>query len=166
MYIKTSKEMYDSLKEKGATPERILEVMMGRADRHLNSYESLKERFNKLHAEHRELQQKTGRLVNVKVDHIAQDSWGTYTWYKHNMYRYAGDGVWKKYNPKDRQAPHYQAEHMHGIYMVNILLAEEDMPEMFIGKCTGNVLGQKVIMAQGHMIGYNDEFELRKINNA
>lgn len=166
MIIKSSKDMYDSLVDSGATQERILDVMMRRADRYLEYYDRAKETIKKLRSEHKELLKKTGRLVNVKVDHIAYDLWGSYTWYKYNMYRYVGHGVWKKYDNKNKHAPHCMATHYHGIFNVNILLEEEDMPEVFIGKCTGSVFGEKVITAKGHMIDYGDEFELRKVKNA
>lgn len=163
MAITKSQEIYKSLIESNATPERILDVMMRRADRYLEHYERAKETLNNLKSEHQGLLKKTGRLVNVRVDHIAHDLWGSYTWYRYNMYRYAGDGVWKKYDNKNNTAPHCMATHRHGIFNVNVLLEEDDMPEIFIGKCTGSVFGEKVITAKGHMIGYGDEFELRKI---
>uniref|UniRef100_A0AAU8GES3 Uncharacterized protein n=1 Tax=Salmonella phage vB_SEnST11_KE23 TaxID=3161174 RepID=A0AAU8GES3_9CAUD len=165
MKIKTSQEMFDALVEKNASSERILEVMMKRADRHLEYYQSAKKQLLKLKAEHRNLLFSTGRLITVTVDHMAQDNYGAYVWYKNSMYRYEGDGIWKKYPNKNNQCPHHMARHIHSKFKVNLLLSDEDMPEVFIGKCTGNVLGKKIIMADGHMIGYGDEFELRKVKN-
>lgn len=162
--IKSSQEILDSLIKQQATPERILEIMMRRADRHLDYYEKTKERYKKLKEEHRALLRASGRLVTVKVDHMAHDNWGSYVWYKFNKYRYECDGIWKKC--KNKESPNHMATHRHGIFNVNILLEEEDMPEVFIGKCTGSVFGEKVITAKGHMIGYGDEFELRKVKNA
>ena len=161
--IKSSQEILDSLIKQQATPGRILEIMMRRADRHLDYYEKVQERYKKLKEEHRALLRASGRLVTVRVDHMAHDNWGSYVWYKFNKYRYECDGIWKKC--KNQESPQHMATHRHGIFNVNILLEEGDMPEVFIGKCTGSVFGEKVITAKGHMIGYGDEIELRKINN-
>ena len=161
----TSKEMYDRLVDSGASQERILGVMMRRDDRHREYYERSQDRLRKLKQEHRSLLIATGRLITVKVEHIAKDVWGVYTWYKNSMYRYEGEGIWKKYVNKNNEAPHYMAKHNHGIFTVNILLSEEDMPEVFIGQCIGTMRGEKLIGAKGHMIGHGDKFELRKIKN-
>lgn len=160
MNIKSSKQIYEEHLEKGTPTEHILKVMVGRADRYQDYYDKSKERYEALKEEHYNLLRSSGRLVKVKVNHVARDNWGYYTWYKNNKYRYECDGIWKKC--KDQSSPHYNARHTHASFNVNILLADEDMPEVFIGKCSGSVLGKKVILADGHMIGYGDEFELRK----
>ena len=159
-FIKSSQEMLDSLKEKGATPERILEVMMNRGDRHLAYYNREREQRTEAIKELRELQRLTGRLITVNVDHIAHDTWGKYTWYKGNKYRWNGD-LWVKNDSKN--TPHYMAKHRHGKFKVTILLAEEDMPEVFVGECRGNIMGKKVILSDGHMINHGDKFEIRKL---
>lgn len=165
MKIKTSRELYQEHLEKGTSAERILEIMINRADRYQEQYLNASSRICKLQEKHRNLLCSTGRLINVTVDHIAKDNWGSYIWYKNRKYRYEGNGIWKKYVDKGGNSPHYMAQHVHGKFKVKILLSEEDMPEVFLGKCTGSVFGEKVITAKGHMICYGDEFELRKVKN-
>lgn len=161
MTSKTSKQLYEEHLEKGTPVENILRVMVNRADRYQGYYNEMKNRAKLYEKQYDDLLRSTGRLITVKVDHIAQDNWVSYAWYKHNKYRWNG----KCWHKTDDKGPHYNARHYQGKFTIDILLSEEDMPEVFIGKCTGSVFGEKVITAKGHMIGYGDEFELRKINN-
>ncbi|QKE60665.1 hypothetical protein KPP_12521 [Klebsiella phage KPP-1] len=161
MGSKTSQQLYEEHLEKGTPIENLLKVMVNRADRYQNYYNSMKNRAEMCEKKYDDLLRNTGRLITTKVDHIAQDTWGSYVWYRHNKYRWNGK-YWYK---TDDEGPHYNARHYHGKFTVDILHSEEDMPEVFIGKCTGSVFGEKVITAKGHMIGYGDEFELRKITN-
>lgn len=161
MNIKSSKQLYEEHLEKGTPLENILKVMVNRADRYQNYYNDMKIRAKNYEKQYDDLLRSSGRLITVQVDHIAQDNWVSYTWYKHNKYRWNG----KCWHKTDDKGPHYNAKHYQGKFTVDILLSEEDMPEVFIGKCTGSVFGEKVITAKGHMIGYGDEFELRKIIN-
>lgn len=161
MGSKTSQQLYEEHLEKGTPIETLLKVMVNRADRYQNYYNSMKNRAEMCEKKYDDLLRNTGRLITTKVDHIAQDTWGSYVWYRHNKYRWNGK-YWYK---TDDEGPHYNARHYHGKFTVDILHSEEDMPEVFIGKCTGSVFGEKVITAKGHMIGYGDEFELRKITN-
>ncbi len=161
MNIKSSKQLYEEHLEKGTPLENILKVMVNRADRYQNYYNDMKNRAKLYEKQYDDLLRSTGRLVTVKVDHIAQDNWVSYAWYKHNKYHWNG----KCWHKTDDKGPHYNAKHYQGKFKVDILLSEEDMPEVFTGVCKGNVLGKKVILAEGHMIGYGDEFELRRKKN-
>lgn len=166
MKIKSSQDILEELQNNGASPERILAVMMNRADRFLNYYEKTKKRLTTVKQDYQSMLRSTGRLITTKVDHIATDQWGSYTWYKNQMYRHNGDGIWERFENQYNHAPHYMAQHRVGKFKVELLLSEEDMPEVFTGVCKGSVMGKKVILAEGHMIGYDDEFELRKVKNA
>lgn len=161
MTSETSKEILETLLLKEATPERILEVMMKRADRYQQYYKDMKNRAKVYEKKYDDLLRSTGRLVTVQVEHMAQDAWVSYTWYKNNKYRWNG----KCWHKTDDKGPHYQARHYHGKFTVDILLSEEDMPEVFTGECIGTISDKKLIAAKGHMINHGDKFELRKITN-
>lgn len=159
MKIKTSQEMLDSLVEKDTPWDQILKVFMDRADRYQGYYKRATERNTALKAEVRDLLTKQGRIKTVRVDRIVKDNWGSYVWYRNNKYRYNDDGLWVKHD----QGVHVMATAREGVFMVNILIAEEDMPEVFVGECRGNIMGKKVILTDGHMINYGDKFEIRKL---
>ena len=156
----TSEQLLKNLRGKDTSPERIIEVMVRRADRYQEWYTDARKIAEGLNKKVNDLWREMGKLVTVEVDHIARDNWGSYTWYKCNKYRWDGE-KWVK--DKRDNTPHYMAHHHYGKFKVDILLSEEDMPEVFIGECKGSVLGKKVILAEGHMIGYGDEFEIRKV---
>lgn len=160
---KTSAELLAEHLEKGTPKDRIIEILCRRGDRYLDFYNASQKRVKGLEEEVDGLLRGAGKLITVRVDRIVSDSWGRYVWYKNNKYRYEGRGVWKRH--KDSRHPHYMSTPREGIFKVNILLEDEDMPEVFTGVCSGTVQGKKVILAEGHMIGYGDTFELRKVKN-
>lgn len=76
MGSKTSQQLYEEHLEKGTPIENLLRVMVNRADRYQNYYNSMKNRVEVYEKQYDELLRNTGRLITTKVDHIAQDAWG------------------------------------------------------------------------------------------
>lgn len=113
MKSKTSQQLYEEHLEKGTPIENLLRVMVNRADRYQNYYNSMKNRVEVYEKQYDELLRNTGRLITTKVDHIAQDTWGSYVWYRHNKYRWNGK-YWYKQMMKGRITTQ-------GTIMVNLL---------------------------------------------
>lgn len=150
----------------GRSDEEIITWLIERLERK----DYLNDGYRKVHKELKEqmikAQFESGRRKSVCVDSILSTPWRKFVYYKDTRYCFNEKmKAWVKDTSKNSLMQHH-VEHLPGKFHVELILSDEDMPEVFTGKCTGSVFGEKVITAKGHMIGYGDEFELRKVKNA
>lgn len=161
----TLQEAVDIRRSKGQSDAEIIDYLVGRSDRQEERLAHYKQRYSEMKEALKHSQFESGRRVKVTVDNIIRTCWGNYLYHKNTRYCYDGKvKAWVKDTNKNSLLQ-YNLEHIPGKFHIEIILPDEEMPEVFIGKCTGSVLGKKLIMAEGHMIGYGDEFELRKKRN-
>lgn len=162
---KSLQEAIELRRSKGQSDAEIIDYLLKRSDRKEEYLTYYKKRTSELKEALIRAQFESGRRVKVTVDNIIRTCWGNYLYHKNTRYNYDGKfKAWVKDTNKNSLMQHH-VEHLPGKFHVELILPDEDMPEVFTGECIGTMYSQKLIAAKGHMIGHGDKFEMRKIKN-